>query len=280
MVKPRGKNQIAKFRRVAERLVDRILHFDGLAGIIFIGGLARGFADKYSDVDVIVFLSRKDDGLSRQIRIIGSEESRLSNIDVDLEVHSLAEFKKWKLDGVVMWDFSKAEIVFDSKGEVAKVFKRKFSVPESYWVHQIAVCAEHLKWYCCPPNKDVGTIAGSWIDRGDLASAHYCLNYALDLMLQMVYALNREFAPAPKWRVFYIDSLKWVPPDFSRHIHDFVVVKSLSIDDFRRRLGIINEIWRHIVPKIEQETHLTLDLLSKHFVETVLGQVSLPEESG
>jgi len=280
MAKPRGKNQIAQFRRVAERLVARIRVLQGVAGIIFMGGLVRGFADKYSDVDVVVFLSRKDDKLSRRIRIMGSEESRLSGLDVDLEVHSLTEFKNWKLDGMVMWDFSKAEIVFDPKGEVAKVFKRKFSVPESYWVYQIAVCAEHLKWYCCPPNKHVGTIAESWIDRGDLASAHYCLNYALDLMLQMVYALNREFAPAPKWRVFYIDSLKWVPPDFNRRIHDFVVVKSLSIDDFRRRLEIINEIWGHVVPKIEQETHLTLDLLSKHFVETVLGQVSLPEESG
>jgi predicted nucleotidyltransferase len=272
MVGLKGKNQVAKFRQVARRLVAQISPLEGVCGIVLLGGLARGFADRFSDVDVIVFLTKKDNELSRKIRSIGSDASRLSGLDVDLEVDSLANFGRWKMDEVVMWDISRAEIAFDPKYEVAEAFERKFRVPKSFWVKRVAVCAEYLKWYCCPPSEGIGTIADSWIQRGDFASAHFCLNYAIDLMLQLAYALNKEFLPAPKWRVFYADSLKWLPPDFRNLIQEAMIVESLSIDELERRIKTIRKVWTQFIPKIEQETGLTLDLLSKYFVKTVLNQ--------
>jgi len=71
MVKLKGENQIRKFRRVAEGLVSKIVSFEGVTGIVFIGGLVRGFVDKFSDLDIIVFLTRRDDQVRRKIRDLG-----------------------------------------------------------------------------------------------------------------------------------------------------------------------------------------------------------------
>jgi predicted nucleotidyltransferase len=268
----KGENQIERFRRVAEELTSRIVAFDGVAGIVFIGGLVRGFADKFSDVDIITFLSRRNDELRRQVRDVGWEGQKRYGVDVDLEVHFLEDFKRWKWREVDRWEFSRAEIVFDPKKEIEKVFREKLRVPQNFWVKRIVICGEYLKWYCCPPKSDEGTVAECWVDRGDLVSAHYCMTYSVDLMLRIIFALNKEFLPAPKWRIFYSYGLKWLPEDYKRLVNEALLVKSSSVEDFRRRLQAMRELWRLVLPKIREETGLTTELISKYYVEKVLHQ--------
>jgi len=272
MPKLKGKNQVRRFRRVAEGLVSKISSFEGVAGIVFIGGLVRGFADRFSDVDIIVFLSRRDERLKRRIRGLGVDVQRRLGIDVDLEVHFLEDFRRWKWDEVDRWEFSRAEIVFDPKGEVKKIFKEKLRVRKGFWVRRIVVCGEYLKWYCCPPKRDVGTVAECWVERGDLVSAHYCLTYGVDLLVRIVFALNREFLPAPKWRIFYSYELKWLPENHRRFLGEAMLVKSFSVKEFRRRLEAIRKLWCEMLPKIREETGLTTELISKYYVEKVLHQ--------
>jgi len=272
MPKLKGKNQVRRFRRVAEGLVSKISSFEGVAGIVFIGGLVRGFADRFSDVDIIVFLSRRDERLKRRIRGLGVDVQRRLGIDVDLEVHFLEDFRRWKWDEVDRWEFSRAEIVFDPKGEVKKIFKEKLRVRKGFWVRRIVVCGEYLKWYCCPPKGDVGTVAECWVERGDLVSAHYCLTYGVDLLVRIVFALNREFLPAPKWRIFYSYELKWLPENHRRLLGEAMLVKSFSVKEFRRRLEATRKLWCEMLPKIREETGLTTELISKYYVEKVLHQ--------
>ena len=272
MVRLQGENQIRRFRQVAEGLVSKISSFEDVAGIVFIGGLVRGFADKFSDIDLIVFLSRRDGQARRKIRDLGIDEQRRLGIDVDLEVHFLEDFKKWKWDEADKWEFSRAKIVFDPEGEIKKVFGQKLELPKDFWIKRIVVCGEYLKWYCCPPREEVGTVAESWIERGDLVAAHYCLNYAADLLVKIIFALNREFLPAPKWRMFYSYSLKWQPMNYKKLIKKSMIMRSFSARDFNRRLKTIREMWHKIVPKIEDETGLTPDQISKYYVEKILRQ--------
>jgi len=272
MVKLKGENQIRKFRQVAEGLVSKIVSFEGVTGIVFIGGLVRGFVDRFSDLDIIVFLSRRDELVRRKIRDLGLDEQKRLGVDVDLEVHFLEDFKKWKWDEVDKWEFSRAEIVFDPKGEVKRVFGEKLRVRKDFWVKRIVVCGEYLKWYCCPPKRDVGTVAECWVERGDLVAAHYCLNYTVELLIRVIYALNGEFLPAPKWRIFYSYGLKWLPEGYKRLLGEALLVKSFSEKDFNRRLMVIRKLWCELLPKIKEETGLTTELMSKYYVEKMLHQ--------
>jgi predicted nucleotidyltransferase len=276
MVKLKGKNQIEKFRRAAEELTSQIATCEGVGGIAYLGGLVRGFADKFSDLDIIVFLTKKDDQLRRQIYDSGLHLEKQYGIDVDLEVHFWEDFKRWKWHEVDRWEFSKAKIIFDPKGAIRKIFDKKLRLPADFWIKRIAICAEYLRWYGCPSKEDVGTVAEAWIDRGALVAANYCLDYAVELLIRIIYALNREFLPAPKWRIFYSYGLKWLPENYKKLVGEAMLVKSFSVRDFSQRLKVIRKLWNTTLPKAKEETGLTTELISRYYVEKVLHQTWLP----
>ena len=272
MMKLKGKNQIRKFRRIAQALKSKIAQYKGVAGIIFVGGLVRGFADKYSDVDIIVLLSERNESLRKAIRKIGLDEQKRSRIDIDLEVHLFEDFKKRKWNEMLRWDFSRAEIVFDPRGEIRRLVREKMNVPKSFWIKRIVIDGEHLKWYCCPTQEGIGSMVDLWIDRDDLVSAHYCLSHAFDLLIRIIFALNNEFLPAPKWRIFYSYKLKWLPKDYRPLLKKVVTVRTLSTGDLRRRLKALQIMWAETLSKLKEESGLTPQLISKYYVERVLRQ--------
>lgn len=276
--KLKGENQIEMFRQVAERLVSKITAYKNVVGIIFLGGLIRGFVDKFSDLDITVFLSGKDERVPTQIYDLGLEERKRSAIDIDLEIHFLEDFKRRRWDEMDRWELSNAEIAFDPKGEIRKMLRAKLRIPKEFWIRRIALCSEYVKWYCCPPKDDVGTIAEAWIQRGNLVSAHYSLNYAIELLFNVIFALNKEFLPPPKWRIFYSSRLKWLPKNYKELLGEAMRVKSMSPKDFDRRLRAIRRMWCEILPKIEDATGLTPTQMSKYYVQTILRQTHIPFE--
>ena len=266
----KGENRIKAFKRIAKGLASKISNCEGVTGIAFIGGLVRGFADKYSDLDIVVLLAGKDEKLRKRFYELASNEAKRNNVDIDLEVHFFEDFRKRQWDEIDRWAFAKAKIVFDPKGALKEALGEKLRRSESFWINRVIVYAEYLKWYCCPPHENVGTIAESWVERCDLQSAHYCLNYSVDLMLKILFALNREYLPAAKWRLFYSRNLKWLPKDYKSLVEDAMRVRSYSLGDFKRRLQALREMWRSILPKIQAETGLTMDQVSKYYVKRIL----------
>ena len=269
-VELKGENRIKEFRRIAKELASKISDGKGVAGIAFIGGLVRGFADRNSDLDIVVLLTARDESLRRRINELASNEAKRHRVDLDMEVHFLEDFRKRKWDEIDRWEFAKAEIVFDPEGKFREALSEKFQLPKSLWIRRIVACAEYLKWYCCPPQENVGTVAENWVERGDIQSAHYCLNYCEDLVLKILFALNREHLPAPKWRLFYSHKLKWLPKDYSDLISEVMKIKSYSLEDFNRRLQALRSLWNSILPKIRAETGLDGDEISRYYVNKIL----------
>jgi predicted nucleotidyltransferase len=272
MKRLRGTNRIREFRKIAERIKSQIVKCEGVSGIVFTGALTRGFADGYSDVDVIVLLKERSEQLREKIKKIGSYEQRHSGIDVDLEVHFFEDLESRKWNEMVRWDFSHSEIVFDPERRTRGLIEKNLRVPERFWLRRIVVCGEYVRWYCCPVGKNVGTVVETWVDRGDLVSAHYCLSYALTLLVRVVFALNREFLPPPKWEIFCSYSLKWLPPDYRKLLGEALTIKGLTEHELHRRLAAARELWSEILPKIKDETGLTPKSISRQYVKRVLRQ--------
>jgi len=270
--KLKGVNRIAYFRKVAADFASKIATHEGVAGILFLGGFVRGFVDEFSDLDVMVLLKNKDDNLKRKLIGLWRDAERRYHIEIDFEVHFVEDFRAYGWGDSDRWEFSKAEIVFDPNGETREVLEEKLRVSESFWKKRVVVCAEHLKWYCCPVKKDAGTMAEVWIRRGDLTSAHYCLNYGVELLVELIFALNREFLPSPKWRLFYSYSLKWLPKNYKELIRETLEAGELSMADFEKRLRALQTLGREVFRKIEEDMGLNAEAVSKYYVEKVLHQ--------
>lgn len=268
--KLKGQNKIRAFRRIAKALASEMAKCEGVAGIAFIGGLVRGFADEYSDLDIVVLLTERDEQQRKRFYELGSNEAKRCKVDIDLEVHFLEDFRKRKWDEIDRWEFAQAQIVFDPEGMLKEALNEKLQLPESFWINRVVANAEYLKWYCCPPHANVGTVAESWVARGDLQSAHYCLNYSVDLVLKILFALNREHLPAPKWRMFYSSRLKWLPKGYEDLIEDAMRIRAYSLKEFNLRLQALRKMWNSILPKIKTETELTVDQVSEYYVRKIL----------
>jgi predicted nucleotidyltransferase len=266
----KGKNRIKAFRRIAKGLASKVSSCGGVTAVAFIGGLVRGFADEYSDLDIVVLLTGRDERLRKQLYELASIEAKRYSVDIDVEVHFLEDFRKRKWGEIDRWEFAKAEIVFDPKGALKEALGDKLRLPESFWINRVVVYAEYLKWYCCPPHENVRAIAESWVERDDLQSAHYCLNYSVDLMLKILFALNREHLPAPKWRLFYSHNLKWLPKDYKSLIENAMRIRSYSLGGFNLRLQALRKMWNSILPRIKAETGLTMDQVSRYYVKKIL----------
>lgn len=270
----KGENRILQFEEAASRVVFRVSALDGVAGIVFLGGLVRGFADRSSDLDMTVFLDKNDDSLRRQVGKIGLEEQKRTGVDVDLEVHHLEDFEKKRWSEVDRWDFSIAKVALDPNGKVTKMISTKLRVPEGFWIRRVVLCAEYMKWYCCPPSENVGTIVETSVERGDLAAAQYCLNYGLDLLLRALFALNRTFLPPQKWRLIYARNLPWLPRNYDSTLADLLTVKSISKKDVTRRIGSIRGLWSDVSAKMMNDMGLSPDAVSRYYVKKHLHQTS------
>jgi hypothetical protein len=195
-----------------------------------------------------------------------------SGVDIDLEIHFLEDFRKLRWDETARWDFSNARVVFDPTGKIKEIFNARLEVPQEFWVRRIAVYATYMRWYCCPPDDSTGTIAEAWLTRKDSVAAHYALNYCVDLLLRVVFALNKKFLPPPKWRTHYSCRLEWLPEDYGKNLGEALTVRNLSVREFNRRTTAIRKLWSEIVPKIEEETGLTSEEISKYYAENILHQ--------
>ncbi len=286
----KGVNQIQTFRPVAEALASSFASYDGVTGIVFLGALVRGFADQTSDLDITVVLRHRDETLRRQLRQLALDAARSSDVaDVDLIITCLDDFAQRDWDEGEKWEYSKAaEVVFDPSGAVKAIIRKKLAVPQTFWIQRIVCCATYLTWYCCPPHEAwvftrdrlgiPSTIAESWVDRGDMVAAHYCLHYGMDLILQLVFALNREYVPVPKWRLHYSYALNWLPNDYPALLKTVLSTKSFSVKELHRKLDAIQKLWADIRLKIEDDFQLTPQQITDYYVHHILHQRPLTSE--
>jgi hypothetical protein len=47
------------------------------------------------------------------------------------------------------------------------------------------------------------------------------MNYGVDLLTEMIFALNKKYLPPPKWRMFYSYRLEWLPEGYRELIAEY-----------------------------------------------------------
>lgn len=251
-----GENLASVHEAVARKFVGEITCFKEVAGVVLLGGAARGFADKHSDIDIVVFINKK--GFDEAPR--GERTYEGYNLDTIVLHYPYAKREDWSMEQ--RWAYSAGKILYDPNRKIEKLLKEKIKFTEGEKREILVEDIFFLAWYGI--NYKEGTWRGYdfsrkpefWVDRGDIESAHYILNKALDMVLDTLYITNNQLIPDEKWKIHFVHSLDWLPADFEAKFREAMLIKSMKPEDFERRLKAIESIYRETIEKTEKETDL------------------------
>ena len=266
----KGENRIDLFKDVGAAMVKRLSRHKSVVGALFIGGIARGFADKYSDVDILLFLDHEDAAICPLVRSLAEESENRFSLETDIEVHVLEEYIQQDWDEYLKSDMSKSVVAFDRHGRLSELLKKKLEVAEEGWQLRIAKLMIYISWYCFPEKERVPSMIDLWSDRGNPASAQYAVSYTLESIVELLYVLNRCFLPAPKWRIYNISQLTWLPKNYADALTDAMLIREISVEDARRRARALAPIWHEMLSRILDEFGMNFQVAQSLYLKEVL----------
>ena len=200
-----------------------------VVAVLLSGSLARGTADHLSDIDMTVFVRREH--IKAGIPAL-PDECLSPAAWVDLPVHCLERWMDPRNDELIWtmtnrWDKSHAKILHDPQGEALRLLAKKL-VFRPGELRALKREARECMWF-------VRGVAGSWVERGDLVAAHYCVDHGVDRLLDYLFLKNRQFIPYEKWKLPYVRQLPALPHDFDARLQPALLVREVSEAELRRR---------------------------------------------
>jgi len=213
--------------------------YPGMEAMMLTGGVARGYADEHSELDLTVFLGpptyRSWVLLSRSPLAEGDNLVDGTYVDTHLTTIPVERKRVW--GALDLWDASFAKILVDRRGRLAKLLREKIVPSPSSWrLHEEAIEAE---WFA-----ELGV---DWIDRTDLVAAHHLMNHAFDRFLFLLFEAQGERFPFDKWQMHLSRSLRVLPPRYEAQAREWLSVRSFTARDVRRRArvaGTLMHWWR------------------------------------
>jgi hypothetical protein len=152
------------------------------------------------------------------------------------------------------------------------MISKKLAVSDEFWLRRIVPAALYMQWYCCPANRGAISLAELMMKRGNALTAHHNVNHGTELLLKILFAVNREFKPPPKWAVFYSCRLRWLPKDYEVELPAAFTLKDLSYKELMRRLKSLRSMWSEVSDMMEREWGLTHEKIRSLYVSKVLKQ--------
>lgn len=179
----------AYFRRARE-LTDRFAACDGVVGVLLIGGVARGYADHFSEPDLAVYLTRPhfEDWTRRGRAPFPEGDSCLDGWHVDLDYLCYEDEVEAEWEHTKRWDRSYVVILHDPQGWMREMLTCRAILVEEEKSRLIDRRLTNGDYFC-------ELVVPSWLHRGDLLAAHHCLNIALDSLIETVFLANDELIP-------------------------------------------------------------------------------------
>ena len=272
------KNYSEKFKEVAIELTKEIrdVFKDDVLGISISGSLASDSADEFSDIDLDLWLSEEtykkwivECPLMDYLKEYSPNRETPTNISFlirdlykfDLTLLSTDRVKKevWKIeqkanrmDSIILFDAD--NIVKNLLNEKIKsesgTFndKEKYSVtepnPEEYYIFYISA---YLNYHI--------PVA---IAREKFEQAHLNLNWAINLLIELLWIKKIKFFPYMKSRWNLPE--KYLNEDEKNLLGDAMVVKDHSKEDVQRRRKILRELFSKLGYKEIKFFHEKVDL--------------------
>ena len=231
-------NDHAAVFRQAQALARRIAAHEGVVGVLLTGGVARGYADRFSEIDLAVYLVRSTYGewVQNGLAPYAEGDSCLDGWHVDIDYLCYEDDLGAVWDHVKRWDRSYAVVLHDPQGCMQEMLAQKAILTDE---ERQGLTSRHLilfgEYYC-------HLVVPSWVHRGDLRAAHHCLNTALDSLIRAVYVANDELIPFDKWMLNLSYTLAWKPSDWQERVAQALSVREFAPEDVERRCTLLRDL--------------------------------------
>ncbi len=230
--------------RVAKEFAKQYVR-DDIVGVVFLGGVARGYFDRSADIDIALF------------KKAGSEISlpkflHIEDFEVQIWLSDYESERTIAWDMAKRWTYSQGQIYFDPESKIAQLLGEKVPLKpeERKWLMMSGLTLS--EWY-------VNQLTHLWVERGNLISAHHMFHQGLAYFFDMLFGLNNELVADTKWLYYCVEQLERLPPNFQERIKDTMILHSISTEELDRRRKAFMEMWREMQPIIEQELHMSFD---------------------
>ena len=231
--------------RVAREFAQKYVHGD-MVGIVFLGGVARGYFDRSADIDIALF-KKQGAEIPLPAKFLTIDDFL---VQIYLEDYESEKTSAW--DMPKRWTYSQGQIYFDPLNQIAQLLNEKVPLrpEEKKWLMMSGLTLS--EWY-------INRLTHLWVERGNLVSAHHMFHQGLNFFFDMLFALNNELVPDMKWRYYCVEQLERLPHNFQERIKDTMIMHSTSMEELERRQAAFMEMWREMKPIIEQEVLMSFD---------------------
>lgn len=250
----------------AKDFVKELKMYKEVVGVVLLGSASRGYADIFSDIDIVVFVDNPPfDKVKKGGQLRGNFE-----FDIIVSDYEFARNHKWSMDQ--RWAYSSAKVLYDPHSKVRQLIRDKTRLMTTERTQLLVDNIMLIGWYGVAPVEE-GTWHGYtfwrppdfWIRRGNPQSAHYILDRVLDMFLDTLFLTNHSLIPDEKWKLNLSYSLPWLPPNYSRHLEGILLRRTLDEEEFGRRLQSFYMLYRPTIAQLE-----SLRLLPKNIYRYLL----------
>jgi len=233
---------LAKAVSVAEDFASRQVQ-PGVAGVVFLGAVARGYFDPYADIDVGIFTNP---GAAVPPPASYSHEQ---GFEIHAFMSDLAQEAAQPWDMAKRWAFSTHRLFYDPDGLLVSLFQQKIPLQPEERCWLMIEGMTQSEW--C-----ISTLPRLWAARGDLAGAQYQFNEGINFFLNAMFGLNDRLVPDFKWRYYCAARLPVLPPGFRSGMEDLLRVSAFDQVDIDRRFQAFMGLWQAVLPLVEAEVCL------------------------
>lgn len=273
-VKAGTENRVNEFRAELARQLPNFTVLPGVLGVTLNGGVARGYADQYSEIDLTLFLETSAYCQWQQGRApITLGICKMDGWLYDIKVVDYYQERERTWDMVELWDLSYAQILWDPQELLNSLFAEKLKTGpllteteglmfDSFWHFRLA-----------------GDI---WIHRGDSLQGHFVLNNAVMSLLKVVYLLNDEFVPHDKWIVHFTRSLQWQPRNWSARLAQLFVIRDTTLESLKHRQLVIEQLYHEIEEELIKRSSCRIAPMMRGFYRALtqlLEKQTIPVDS-
>ena len=219
-LKVRGPNVFFHHIALAESLIEQFAAAPGALAILGQGSLARGFADSFSDLDLVLV----GKGLSE---VPWRGERWLAGVSVDLYVVDLQSARPQGWGSVCKQAFQESAVLWSSAAFDLRAFSDALALKKRERRDAICELIFKMGWLGFSPSRWFGKVVRGyrwslphdlWLRRGSLASAHTTVDRVLDYLLELLFFLNGERPPDAKWRRYLVTDLPFTPSGFAKQL--------------------------------------------------------------